>query len=809
MPRRHPARRGDQLLFALALCLALLIGRPVAVAEEAAGRQLQLEVSINGEPTKLIAPFTEVEGQGLVTARSELEELYIKAPGAGAATDLVRLKSIPGLKYEVDERAQAINLIAEDKARLSRNYDASASYAKPSAGTADYGLVANYNVYSSTTQNLRALSEPAFNGTNVSLDSRFITPYGVLNQTAILGPNLVAASDTLRLETYAVRVDPDALETTRLGDAVTGGLAWTRPIRLAGAQLQHNYVFRPDLVTSSLPSYSGSAAVPSTVDVYINNVKSVSQQVGAGPYQLTNLPVYAGGSDARVVVRDASGKETQTSLSFFASPRLLREGVYESSAEIGAPRLRYGILSDDYEGQVVGSGTLRLGMLDWLTAEAHGETGLGINNGGIGLVARAGGLGVINAAVSGSAGAGRTGAQLYGAFDTKAGLVSLHASSQRALAGYVDLAGATARLRPSITSYSSGIVGLYGSKFGVQPIRSLDNIGLSVPIEFDRSTISTSFLHAKTEDGQSSRIATISYSRPLFDDASLYATAFRDFGDSKGTGLFLGVSMPLGKTALGANTSGSFGVTSSAQGRGVSADVSKSLDSAAGSWGWRIRDVEGTLPSREASVSHRASMARLDASVQQLGEGLTGRFQADGAIIAMGGNVYLSNRIDDSFAVVSAGAPGLKVLHENRAIGETDEDGMLLVPNLRSHHANKITIDTANLPIDAEVDRTSQRATPAFRSGVYVDFAVKTEVQAAIVILKGTDGAFIPAGSEVKLAGDEGPHVVGYDGQVYLNKLAKDNSVSVKIATGGTCNAAFAYALARGQQTVIGPVTCQ
>ena len=216
------------------------------------------------------------------TTRGELAELRIRALGTGQPDDVVRLSSITGMTYELDESAQKLNLIADDTLRIAKTYSASSAGAAPTAGKADYGLVANYNVFSSATQGLRSTYAPAFAGTNVALDGRFITPFGVLNQTGIVGPNLTGNTDTLRLDTYAVRVDPETLHTYRAGDLVSGALGWTHPIRMGGAQVQHDYTFRSDLVTASLPSVSGSAAVPSTVDVYINNVKSVTQQVGAG-----------------------------------------------------------------------------------------------------------------------------------------------------------------------------------------------------------------------------------------------------------------------------------------------------------------------------------------------------------------------------------------------------------------------------------------------------------------------------------------------------------------------------------------------
>ncbi len=813
MHRPSKTRPNDGWFLLLLICLLIVSTRPLRAADGDQGRQLQLEVSINGQPTKLIAAFADVKGQGLVTTRSELAELFIRAPGDGAPGDSVRLTSIPGLTYELDEAAQRVNLIAGDAIRMRRTYDAASRDVAPTAGKADYGLVANYNVFSAASQKFKSTYAPEFTGTNVLLDSRFITPYGVLNHSTVLGSNVTAQTDTLRLDTYAMRVDPESLKTYRAGDVITGGLAWTQPIRIGGAQVQHDYVFRPDLVTASLPSVSGSAAVPSTVDVYINNVKSVSQQVGAGPYTISNLPAMSGAGDARVVVRDVSGRETQTSLSFFSSPRVLREGIYESSVEVGVPRLRYGILSDDYESQVVGAGTLRLGVADWLTVETHGEGGLGLINGGAGVVAKVGRIGVVNAAVSGSTGHGKQGAQTYASLDTKAGPVSIRVNSQRALGGYEDLAAASARLRPSVYGVSTGLGGTTGGLLASRQIRSLDGVSFSVPLEFDRSSVSASYLQAKSDDGQVSRIASVSYSRPLFVDATFHATAFHDFAEAKGTGVYLGISMPLGRTRagplVGSEAVASVGMQNTAQGHSLTTDVSNASDNSVGAWGWRVRDSEGTKAQREATITYRSPIARVGATVGQQGDGVLSRFQADGAVVAMGDNIYFANRIDDGFGVVSTGAPNVRVTKDGRYVGQTGDDGKLLVPNLRSHHGNRIGIDATDLPIDADVDATSQKATPAFRSGVSVDFAVNTSVPSAILTLKRPDGSYVAAGSELTLTGDAAPYVVGYDGQVFLKKLGPNNSVTVKLADGGSCTAAFAYVFKRGQQSSIGPFRCE
>ena len=73
---------------------------------------------------------------------------------------------------------------------------------------------------------------------------------------------------------------------------------------------------------------------------------------------------------------------------FFASPKLLQPGLTDFSLEGGLPRLRYGTDSSSYLEDPVGSATLRAGIHDWLTAETHFETGMGVVNGGAGIVAR-------------------------------------------------------------------------------------------------------------------------------------------------------------------------------------------------------------------------------------------------------------------------------------------------------------------------------------------------------------------------------------------------------------------------------------
>ena len=775
----------------------VLADRALAAAD---ARPLQLEVYVNDTDARLIGTFTQLADRRIAATRGELTELGIAVPGAGAADEIVAVDDLKGVRYRYDEPAQKIFFQLGDEARVRRTYDARAATESVGAPRSDWGAVMNYALFGSS---MKALDHTGFvfSGANASLDSRIFGPYGTFSQTGIVGTTLFKAADALRLDSTWTYSDIETMTSYRAGDTISGGLAWTRPIRIGGVQVQRNFGLRPDLVTLPLPAIAGSAAVPSTVDVYVNNLKTYSQDVAAGPYQITNLPMLTGAGTARIVVHDSAGREVQTSLPFFSTPKLLKEGLMDFSAEAGFARYAYGIESASYGRDPVGSATARRGVLDWLTVEAHAEGGAGLYNGGIGAIAQLGTFGTLSVAGTGSRFGSATGFQAYGAFDAQFWGLGFHGSMQHTFGLYNDLASATARALPPLSAPPVDILASYLSS--VRPAKYLDTISVSVPLPLDRSSFSVSFLHLELAEGTRSDIVNLSYSRPLWNGASLFVNAFADLRDRKSMGVFAGLSIPLGGGA-----SGSVGVTRTREGANAIGEVSKPITQEPGSYGWRVRDTEGATPYRAAEGSYRAPAARIDGLVQQTGNQVSGSLQVQGGIAMMGGGVFFSDRIDDAFAVIDAGAANVDVLYENRAAGKTDAQGKLLLPNLRSFDSNKISIDTRGLPVDAEAPITQNFVAPADRGGIVVKFGIKTETKAAVLILKQPNGKFVDAGASGRLEGAQEPFAVGYDGRAFVKGLAATNTVVVTTDR-GECRATFPYVPQENTQVVVGPVVCQ
>ena len=807
-PQSLPSHEQLFAVLTLTLALSFTAGR---VGAEESSRQLQLDVIVNGSPTQLIGSFVLDRGR-IAARRAELGEIGLNPRGYESPDKLIVLDDLPGLSYRYDEAAQRISITVPDELRATKDYDASNRSQEVSAPQSDYGSVLNYTLFTASSSNFTTHTR-AFNGASATLDGRAFTPFGTLGQSAILRTSFDTRFDALRLNTTFAYSDQDTLVTYRAGDTVSGGLAWTRPVRIGGFQAQRNFGLRADLVTLPLPSATGSAAVPSTVDVYVNNIKTFSQDVGTGPYRLSNLPAVAGSGMTRVVLRDSSGRETQTSLPFYTSASLLAPGLLDYSLEAGVPRLSYGTTSDTYIAKPVGSGSLRYGFSDWLTIAGHAELATDLVNASAGLVVRTGSFGLASMALAASHHGSGTGFQSYLSYETKILGININASSQRTFGPYDDLASVTSRLQAktvsdpfgfgSLAKLNSSTNAIAQSLYtSARPPRSLDRISMGVPLPFDRSSFSVSFVNLNDSAGASSKILTASLSFGLPYEASIFATAFADFGDKKNLGVLAGLSMPLGGSVT-ASTS----VSQSKDGTSVNFEASKPLEQKPGSYGWRVRDSEGAGAQRTAATSYRSSYGRVEVGVGQDRKGGIATAEVDGAIATMGGGVFFANRIDDAFAVVETGAPGVEVFHENRSVGVTNSSGKALVPGLRSYQKNKIAIDTSTLPVDSDVANTQSTVVPADRTGVRVNFAVKTNNPSAIVLLTEPNGTPLAAGAHGQVDGGES-FVVGYDGKAYVKGLGAENNITVTLAD-RECRASFPFTARPNEQVVISQVICR
>jgi len=145
-----------------------------------------------------------------------------------------------------------------------------------------------------------------------------------------------------------------------------------------GAQVSRDFSLRPDLITYPVPTLAGSSAVPSAVDLYVNNVRQFSGTAPSGPFAINAVPSIRGAGEAVIITRDVLGRSVMTTVPLYIDSRLLVSGLTDFSVEAGFVRRAYALRSFDYAGDPSLSGSLRYGLTDRLTLEAHGEFTRGV-----------------------------------------------------------------------------------------------------------------------------------------------------------------------------------------------------------------------------------------------------------------------------------------------------------------------------------------------------------------------------------------------------------------------------------------------
>ncbi|WP_448129835.1 fimbria/pilus outer membrane usher protein [Stenotrophomonas rhizophila] len=740
-----------------------------------AAQTLYLDVTLNQTPRGLL-PFTELQGR-LMASGATLRQLGFPARGE----EPVALDQLGGVVVRYDAAMQTLALdvpleqLSLPTTRLERPTETAP------AAAASPGVVLNYDVYGSHNEG----------GGNLALTTElrvFGLGQGVLETSALLRTYQDPAEhqwqgESVRLDT-AWRLDfPDSAVSLTVGDFYSGFVDWSRPVRMGGVQVGRNYGLQPYRVLTPTPTFLGEAVVPSNVELYVDGLRQYNGEVPIGPFQLAAQPGINGTGNAQVVITDAFGRMQTLDFSFYGTQQLLAKGLSDWSAGVGRMRRDYGIRSFAYETPVIGSATWRYGASDRFTAEAHAEGGGGVLNGGAGGWWLLGGAGVVNAAYAHSRHAGLQGGQYSLGYSWNNRRFNVNVLTRRTHGAYRDLGALQDTLPPDISEQAT--------------------LGINLQ---DAGSLSASYLRLRYPDGDDNRYASLFWSRSFGDRWSAYLSFNQNLADSDDRSAYLSVS-----AALGRNRQSSVSAQRNGERLTYVADLSQPVpgDGSQGGYGWRVQarggdDGAGGL----AELGWLNRVGRYSMGYARQGDVDYGYASASGSVVWMGGHVFAAREVPDAFAVVSTdGFGGIPVRLENRLIGSTDRNGLLLVTPLLSWQRNRLSIDTLDLPADMRADRVDTWVTPRQSAGLGVNFGLR-RTQAMHVVLHDPAGAPLPVGSQVRLPGG-GSATVGYDGETYLEDVATPVQLEVDLPD-GHCRVHLAPPVAATSPGVpsIGPLRC-
>ncbi|WP_144380974.1 fimbria/pilus outer membrane usher protein [Stutzerimonas stutzeri] len=762
-------------------CLGLLLVQgllslPLARAEEEA-MALYLELVLNGMPTGQVLEV-QTQGDELMVTRGALRDAGV--PIDGEADGQVSLGELEGVTARYEQALQQLLLTVPldwlPEQRLGRTRETERSDAVSS-----FGALVNYDLFYSNTDSV---------GGYVSAwsEQRLFGGLGTLSNTGVLRHTLdgpPGRDGYFRFDTTWRYNDQARLLSYSAGDMVTGALSWNSAVRMGGVQLSRNFALRPDLITYPLPSFSGGAAVPSTVDLFINNAKVDSATLQPGPFTFDTLPLISGAGQATVVTTDVQGRQVSTSVPFYVTNTLLRKGLTDFSFSLGKLRQGYGEDSFAY-GRSATSGTFRYGLFDSLTLESHAEAASGLALGGLGTTVALGHFGELTTSATQSRYLGTAGHQLsmgYSYFARRFGVSAQRVQRSR---GYADLAVEEALdarpLDPYLAQVSDQLT------FTISPPQ-IGSIGLG-------------YFASRIEGGTSTRLLNLSWSRTLWRNLNVYASINRIIGES-GISAQAQFSVPF--DLLSTVTASIERDRSGATAERISYSRNVPSD---GGVGWNLAMAHGRETYRQADLSWRNPFLQAEAGVYGTDNELTHWGDVSGSLVAMDGEVFAANRIDDAFVVVSTGGyADVPVRFEHQLLGRTNRDGHLLVPWVPSYYRGQFEIELLDLPGNVSASEPARYLSVQRGSGALLDFDLRQQLAAAVTLVD-EQGAPLPTGLRVEQVGADTHELLGYDGQVYFEALATHNRLEVALVDGGRCQVEFDMPPQSDEIAQIGPLTC-
>ena len=688
------------------------------------------------------------------------------------------------LRWRIDELSQTLVLDAAPQAFTEQQVEVNRAAAQVTL-PAHYGAFLNYDL-----QWQRRLGGASTLDGLVELGG--LTPYGDLQHQQLFRNG----GEWIRLNTRWTWDQPARLASWRLGDTVAQPGSWGRAMRLGGLQWTTDFSLRPGFLSFPLPTLRGEAALPSTVDVFVNNSQRLQGRVQPGPFDISELPLVTGQGEIRTVVRDLLGREQVILQPYYISPALLRAGLDAWSVELGRLRQDYGQRSDRY-GRAVGMLTWRRGLSDRFTGEVRTEAArrqqaLGVS--GLWLLGRWGTLNLSTVASRSDDPAARRGWLATAGLERQGLDWSANLELRRASTGFTQL-GQPVSPRWSVSASTGTQWQGWGLGLGWVHQGALPRAAVDAP------PTGVAGLAPAT------RLLSFNAGRGVGRWGYVGVSALRAGGTGGGTALSVFWSLPIGDHQ---NLSASW------QGQRSRGQPSQHQ--------WQLQFQDNPPPGEglgyqlltesggrtQAQAQWLGRYAALDGGVSKLDGRTDVRAGASGGLAWMDGTGHAGRRIDGGFALVQVGeAPNVRVTHDHQVVARTDARGRAFLPGLRGYQVNRVGVIADDLPLDAEIDALEIQVTPAARSASLIRFPVAVSRTATFRLVDET-GQPLPAGLSLRLAGQARTFPLGLDGKGYVTGLTAGGPQRLEVAGGDVrCGVMLQLPAGDAEMPDLGTLVCR
>ncbi|MFY5897192.1 fimbria/pilus outer membrane usher protein [Acinetobacter pittii] len=759
---------------------------------------LFLNISINSNASEDLVAVKQSKDGKLYIRSGTLKNLRIKMDEHIPDNQWVCINDLNGIQFKYLENEQSLNLKVPLNMLTGYSVDLSGQQVtsphllkmKPlNAAILNYSL---YNTVTNDENVFSGMAEGIFNSAIGNFSS------GVLYNGS--NENSYSHEKWVRLETKWQYVDPEKIRIYTLGDFISNSPDWGSSVRLAGFQWSSAYSQRGDIVTSALPQFSGSAALPSTLDLYVNQQKIYSGLVPSGPFDIKQLP-FISGNEVTLVTTDATGQQSITKKPYYFSSKILAKGINEFSVDVGIPRYNYGLDSNDYDDATFASGAIRYGYSNSLTLSGGAEASTdGLSNLGTGFAKNVLGIGVINTDIAASQYKDENGySALLGLEGRISKNISFNTSYRKVFDNYFDLA------RVSQVRY------LKDNQINTESQNYLNYSALAD--EIFRAGINYNFYagygvylgynQIKYSDN-SYKLLSTNLSGSLDKNWGFYASAYKDYENHKDYGIYFALRYtPSSKVNAITSVSSDSGSLRYRQ------EIFGLSEPKIGSFGWGgyvEHDKDANENNASVYASYRARAAYLTGRYNRFGDNDQVAVSATGSLVVVAGRIFAANEIGDGYAVVTNAGPQSQIINGGVNLGETDKSGRFLIPSLMPYQVNHIYLDPSYLPLNWNVKSTDQKTVVGYRQGTLVDFGAHQVISGLVKLVDQNNSPLMP-GYAVRINGQQNG-LVGYDGEVFIPNLLKQNKLEVDLLDHGSCQVGFTYNSNQYSTKKLGPYVC-
>ena len=633
------------------------------------------------------------------------------------------------------------------------------------------GAFTNYQLYATQTK-----TADNFSGV---LDVTGFNKLGSLTTGATVNKDSREVN-ILRTSTYYQKDLPDKMQSFVVGDTVNSDGNWSRSANYFGVRWSRNFTTQPGYIYTPNPIISGSAALPSVVDVYVNNQKTFSQKINPGPFDITHLPVPGNGvGQVNLVVKDILGNEQIITKNFYQSPILLAKGENDFSLESGFLRKNYGTKSNDYQDGFA-AGTYVHGITNSITARGRFELQADRQAAGGDIALTLGNFALIQAsAASSNDGVRGTGNQ-YGA--------------------NIENIGQFLKTSIGIKKFDKEFSQFASTSDETKP-KTRTNAFVSFPIPIINNNISLGYISQTNWDSDPFKNAYISSGFALPYGANLALSYNKRLDTMNNWGASVVLTFPLGdyNTRLDHTIDPSGKITDSYS-------VSTNLPAGPGI-GWSVAN-EDLKKNVKTNVTLNSNTAQYTGQINVQDGITTGkRLGVNGTVGLLDSEIFASRQVNNSsFAVVKTeGLKDIKIYNQNNMVAITNKKGVAAFP-IRPYEKTKIEIKDNEIPLEATAEVLEMNPVAYARSGILVKFPIQMSKNALVKIHLPNDNP-VPAGANVRMASSKENYIVGRNGEVYLTNLTQKNQLTVSWLE-NKCELNLEIDMTQQQEQIIGPIKC-